>query len=98
MGQNLLDLLSQRRIRLHADEALRRHALNAVAKETPRGWRIAKEKTSRKIDLVVALAMAALDSEQRPARTASVADIEVVRTPYQFARWDRGGGRTSQQW
>ena len=32
----------------------------AVAIETSRGWRIAKEKQSHKIDVVVALAMAAL--------------------------------------
>jgi hypothetical protein len=32
----------------------------AVALDTSRGWRIAKEKLSRKIDVVVALAMAAL--------------------------------------
>ena len=30
----------------------------AVAKQTPRGWRIAKEKATHKIDCVVALAMA----------------------------------------
>ena len=30
----------------------------AVAVESPRGWRIAKEKVSHKIDVVVALAMA----------------------------------------
>ncbi len=31
----------------------------AVAIETPRGWRITKEKQSHKIDVVVALGMAA---------------------------------------
>jgi hypothetical protein len=33
-------------------------ALSTVAVENPRGWRIAKEKASRKIDAIVALAMA----------------------------------------
>ena len=32
----------------------------SVAVENPRGWRIAKEKSSHKIDVVVALAQAAL--------------------------------------
>jgi hypothetical protein len=32
----------------------------AVAVESARGWRIAKDKTSHKIDIVVALAQAAL--------------------------------------
>ena len=31
----------------------------AVAIETPRGWRITKDKQSHKIDVVIALAMAA---------------------------------------
>ena len=36
----------------------------AVALETSRGWRIAKEKQSHKIDVVVALAQAALGAVQ----------------------------------
>ena len=32
--------------------------------ETPRGWRIAKEKQAHKIDVVVALAMAVLGAVQ----------------------------------
>jgi len=33
--------------------------VGCVRPETPRGWRIAKEKQAHKIDVVVALAMAA---------------------------------------
>ena len=36
-----------------------------VALETTRGWRIAKEKTSHKIDVIVALAQAALGAVQQ---------------------------------
>ena len=39
------------------DKVLTEHVLNAVALETPRGLRLAKEKTARKIDLAVALSM-----------------------------------------
>jgi hypothetical protein len=39
---------------------------NAVAVETARGWRLAKEKASRKIDAVVALSFASLDVVERP--------------------------------
>ena len=49
---------------------LRAQALNTVAIESSRGWRIGKEKASRKIDAIVALSMAmvaALDTP-RPAR------------------------------
>jgi hypothetical protein len=36
---------------------MRKQALRTVAVESSRGWRIAKEKTSHKIDSIVALAM-----------------------------------------
>ena len=58
MGQALFDLLNGKNLRLYPAEDLRRQALNTVAVENPRGWRIAKEKASRKIDAIVALAMA----------------------------------------
>lgn len=57
-GQALFDLLRERRLRLYPSEELRRQALNTIAIETPRGFRIAREKASRKIDAIVALAMA----------------------------------------
>ena len=45
---------------VYPDEGLRRAIHQAVALETSRGWRIAKEKQAHKIDVVVALAQAAL--------------------------------------
>lgn len=58
MGQGLFDLLNARAIRLYPDEDVRQQALNAIAVENPRGFRLAKEKASRKIDVIVALSMA----------------------------------------
>jgi hypothetical protein len=58
MGQTLFDLLNGRNLELYADDQLRQQALSTVAVENPRGWRIAKEKASKKIDAIVALAMA----------------------------------------
>jgi hypothetical protein len=43
---------------LYPSDELRQQALSTVAIENPRGWRIAKEKASRKIDAIVVLAMA----------------------------------------
>jgi hypothetical protein len=43
---------------VYASDELRQQALSTVAVENPRGWRIAKEKASKKIDAIVALAMA----------------------------------------
>jgi phage terminase large subunit-like protein len=57
MGQQLFDLLNGQNLRLYRAADLRQQALQTVAIETPRGFRIAKEKASRKIDGIVALAM-----------------------------------------
>ncbi|MCZ6688849.1 MAG: hypothetical protein ACE1Z6_12385 [Candidatus Methylomirabilales bacterium] len=67
MGQALFELLNGRNIRLYPSEELRVQALNTVAVESPRGWRIAKEKASKKIDAIVALAMACVAALDRPA-------------------------------
>lgn len=58
MGQALWDLLSGRNLRVYPSAELREQALNTIAVEARRGWRIAKERGSRKIDAIVALAMA----------------------------------------
>ncbi len=56
--QALYDAVIARSIRHYNDPELNRHIQNTVAVETPRGFRIAKEKTSQKIDAAVALSMA----------------------------------------
>jgi phage terminase large subunit-like protein len=61
MGQGLYDLVKGGGIVFYPDKELRKEANVAIAKETTRGFRIAKEKTSAKIDQIVALAMAAVE-------------------------------------
>ena len=56
--QALYDAIIGRTLRHYNDPVLSEHVKNAVAIETPRGFRLAKEKTSRKIDASVALSMA----------------------------------------
>jgi phage terminase large subunit-like protein len=58
MGQSLFDLLEGHNLKTYPSESLRAQALATVAIENSRGWRIAKERASRKIDAIVALAMA----------------------------------------
>jgi phage terminase large subunit-like protein len=58
MGQTLFDLLTGQNLELYQSDEMRQQALSTVAVENPRGWRIAKEKASKKIDAIVALAMA----------------------------------------
>jgi len=64
MSQNLYDLIKGRNIVLYKDAELRAHAQKAVAQQTQRGWRIDKKAGKDKIDLIIALAMAALGSRK----------------------------------
>ena len=59
-SQNLYELIDGRNLVVYPNDAIRLAVSRAVAVETTRGWRIAKDKQSHKIDVVVALAMAAL--------------------------------------
>lgn len=59
ISQNLFDLVQYGNLKLYFDDSLRKEAVSAIGKETPRGIRICKEKASQKIDQIVALAMAA---------------------------------------
>ena len=60
MGQNLYELIKGGNLQLYQDVEMRLSASHAIAIQSSRGWRIAKEKTSHKIDVIVALAMASL--------------------------------------
>jgi phage terminase large subunit-like protein len=62
MGQTLFDLLTGQNFVLYPDDELRGQALSTVAIENPRGWRLAKENTSHKIDAIVALSMACVSA------------------------------------
>jgi phage terminase large subunit-like protein len=63
-GSNLYELIKGSLI-VYPDDALRLAISRTIALETPRGLRLAKEKTSHKIDVVVALAMAALHAVEQ---------------------------------
>jgi phage terminase large subunit-like protein len=57
-SQCLYDLINGGNLLLYPDAAMRRAISQAVAKETPRGWRITKQTSAHKIDLVAALSFA----------------------------------------
>jgi hypothetical protein len=57
-SQQLYELIHTQGLMVYPDGAMRLAITRAVAVESTRGWRIAKEKTSHKIDCVVALATA----------------------------------------
>ncbi len=60
MTQNLYELLKGQNLVTYSDDEIRLAMQRAVAVETSRGLKITKEKASHKIDIVVAIAMAAL--------------------------------------
>jgi DNA replication protein DnaC len=89
LGSNLYDLIKSRGLVVYPDEAMRFAVSRAVALETPRGWKITKEKTSHKIDVVVALAMAALgcvqEGQHMPVLVGPIICSESYVTPLDVA-------------
>ena len=67
-SSNLYEVIKGRNLIAYEDADIRLAISRAVALETSRGWRIAKEKQSHKIDVVVALAQAALGAVQQGQR------------------------------
>jgi phage terminase large subunit-like protein len=59
-SSNLYETIKAHGFIAYKDDAIRLAMQRAVAVEGSRGWRITKEKTSHKIDIVVALGMCAL--------------------------------------
>jgi phage terminase large subunit-like protein len=71
-SSNLYELIKGRNLVAYRDDAMRLAVQRSVAVETPRGWRIAKEKQSHKIDVIVALSMAALGAVQSASRQGPI--------------------------
>jgi hypothetical protein len=84
LGSNLYELIKGARITIYKDDALRLAVSRTVAKETPRGMQLTKEKTSHKIDVVIALAMAALHAVEQGAYEQKVADSILVTAPISY--------------
>lgn len=76
-SQALYDLVLEGRLRHGNDRTMRAQADVAAIKETPRGWRLHKLKSSLPIDSVVALAMATHIAEQDAQREAG-ATINII--------------------
>jgi hypothetical protein len=100
MGSRLYELIKGARITVYKDDALRLAVSRTVAKETPRGLQLTKEKQSHKIDVVIALAMAALHAVEQGAyeQTTFVAPIvfSAPRTCFgdhpEISGWSGGSG------
>jgi hypothetical protein len=85
---NLFELIKGRNLVVYPDADIRLSISRAVAVETSRGWRIAKEKVSHKIDVVVALAQAALGAAK--AQQLEPPALEFIRAEVARARAAEG--------
>ena len=92
--QGLYDSIVSLGLRHYGDPTLTEHITNAVAVETPRGFRLAKEKTSKKIDAAVALSMAnwgAMRSQKGGGYVISMPNPFYENVPSENLLYDRFG-------
>jgi phage terminase large subunit-like protein len=87
-SSNLYELIKGRNLIIYPDEAVRLAISRCVALETTRGWRIAKEKTSHKIDVIVALAQAALGAVQQSAMEVPL-ELQLAPVGRWSERWEQ---------
>jgi hypothetical protein len=59
ISQNLYELITGQTLAAYPDASIRLAVSRAIASETPRGWKIDKARQAHRIDVVIALAMAA---------------------------------------
>jgi hypothetical protein len=90
-SQNLFELIKGRNLIAYPDDDLRLAVKRAVAIETARGWRISKDKASHKIDVVVALAQAALGAVRAGATVMAPGQLAGELNQIRAAAWSRLG-------
>jgi Phage Terminase len=83
-SSNLYELIKFGNLVAYADDALRLAVQRCIAIESSRGWRIAKEKVSDKIDIIIALAQAALGAVE--SVTGAPPPIEISEEFMRLAR------------
>jgi hypothetical protein len=79
---NLFDLISARQLLLYPDQQMRLAASRAVMVESSRGFRLAKDKQQHRIDVIVALSMAALAAVKGQGESSYPSDLSWVSGPY----------------
>ncbi len=89
-SQNLYELVKAHNLEVYPDDEIRTAVSRAVAIETPRGWKIGKDKSSARIDIVVALAMACLGAVQQSATGDGAiypGELMIAPSPRWSQRW-----------
>jgi phage terminase large subunit-like protein len=80
-SSNLYETIKAQGFIAYQDADIRLAMQRAVAVEASRGWRITKEKTSHKIDVVVALGMAALATVREASTRRGIASWGIMSAP-----------------
>lgn len=75
MSMNVYELLKGENLAAYPDDDLRRAVLHAVVEESARGMKLTKTKSSHRIDILVALAMAALGAVRVLSQAPAVAQF-----------------------
>jgi phage terminase large subunit-like protein len=88
----LYEQLRSRALVLYPDADMRLALQRTVAVETGRGWRIAKDKVNHKIDVIVALAMAALGAVKGGQTAGPVSARDFITLNEDLVNPDRWGG------
>jgi phage terminase large subunit-like protein len=78
MGTDLYELIQASGIEFYQSNDIRLAISRTIALETPRGMRLAKEKSSHKIDVVIALPMAAHAAVSEAAAPPPVIAVPIV--------------------
>jgi phage terminase large subunit-like protein len=78
---NLFDLISARQLILYPDQQMRLAVSRAIMIESSRGFRLAKDKQQHKIDVIVALSMAALAAVKGQGESSYPSDLSWVSGP-----------------
>lgn len=94
MGQNLFELIKGNNLLVYPDDGMRTAISRTVAIETPRGWRLGKNQQNHKIDVVIALALAAFATVRAQSGhgydvsyKAFLPDFDDVDDPYGIDAW-----------
>jgi len=86
-AQNLFDLIEAQSLSVYPDAEMRLAVSRCVAVESPRGWRIGKDRQAFKIDIVIALMMAC---------QACIAGQGETNFDTNWANWIDGRDETNQ--
>src|SRR5208337_5378608 len=82
-GNTLLELVKYQNLILYPDADMRTAVGQCIAKESSRGWRIAKTTASSRIDVVVALSLACLGAvrggQTQTSGFQGVKDLDIAK-------------------